>query len=214
LKSLSAAVLAAFCAAAPAKAQDHQADFDFYVLALSWSPSFCRSEAGEENPRQCDGDTPYGFIVHGLWPQFERGYPEYCPTRYPDRVPREMGEPYFDIMPGMGLIGHQWRKHGTCTGLSPADYLETTREAFERVTIPEIFGGDEPLRDTPEDFEAAFIAANPALEETGIAATCRSGDLAEIRICLTRDLAFRACPEVDADACERPEITLPPIDDR
>lgn len=207
---LGAVLLAAL--STPATAQQEQSAFDFYVLSLSWSPSFCRSDEGDANPLQCGDGSAYGFIVHGLWPQFERGYPEYCASDHPDRVPLEMGEPYFDIMPGMGLIGHQWRKHGTCTGLSPADYLDKTRRAFERIAIPEAFGSGEALSDAPEDFEQAFIAANRGMGETGIAVTCESGDLAEIRICLTRDLAFRACPEVDASGCKGGEITLPPID--
>ena len=88
--------------------------FDFYVLALSWSPSYCAAEGPDANPQQCGVDKDYAFIVHGLWPQFEKGYPSRCATRIPDRVPNDLARSMVDIMPSFGLIGHQWRKHGTC----------------------------------------------------------------------------------------------------
>ena len=50
--------------------------FDYYVLALSWSPEFCHSHPANA---QCSGH--FGFVVHGLWPQFVDGYPEHCSTQ-------------------------------------------------------------------------------------------------------------------------------------
>lgn len=85
-------------------------DFDFYVLALSWSPSYCLAEGANANQQQCAEDRDFGFVVHGLWPQFESGYPEFCPSRQPDRVPSQLGRNVIDIVPSMGLIGHQWRQ--------------------------------------------------------------------------------------------------------
>src|SRR5205823_13549256 len=59
--------------------QNEPGQFDFYVLALSWSPSFCEAsgERGTPPQQQC-GARPYSFVVHGLWPQYERGFPEFC----------------------------------------------------------------------------------------------------------------------------------------
>ena len=72
--------------AGPASAQDRRQNtagaFDFYVFSLSWSPSFCAS-AGERGgvsksqQIQCGGERPYAFVVHGLWPQYEKGFPNY-----------------------------------------------------------------------------------------------------------------------------------------
>ncbi|WP_245409859.1 ribonuclease T2 family protein [Pararhizobium haloflavum] len=205
------AAIAVLCLCPPALGQAQSASFDFYVLALSWSPSFCRSDEGGGNAFQCgEQSTDYGFVVHGLWPQHEHGYPEHCESRHPDRVPEETGKPYFDIMPGMGLIGHQWRKHGSCTGLSPQSYLEATREARDAVHVPaslQSMRGD--MRVDPQAVEAAFIGANPGLEANGIAVTCDRDNLREIRICLTKELGFRSCPEVDADGCRRHDIGFP-----
>ena len=55
-------------------------DFDFYVLALSWSPSYCAIEGDGADPAQCANGRPYAFVVHGLWPQYEKGYPRDCET--------------------------------------------------------------------------------------------------------------------------------------
>ena len=196
--------------ALPAASQELAGDFDFYVLALSWSPSYCETEGGG-NRLQCGAEADYGFIVHGLWPQFESGYPEFCETDYPERVARETGEPYFDIMPGMGLIGHQWRKHGSCTGLDPKTYLETMRAARGRIVVPEeLSDAQSAMTIAPDAVEAAFIEANPGLSSDGMAAVCSAGNFSEVRICLTKDLDFRACPEVDADGCRQPLVEMPP----
>src|SRR5438874_4074521 len=74
--------LAAFgMASAQDRRQNTPGEFDFYVLSLSWSPSFCEQASERGNDRrsgaQCGG-RPFSFVVHGLWPQYERGFPEYC----------------------------------------------------------------------------------------------------------------------------------------
>jgi ribonuclease T2 len=186
--------------------------FDFYVLSLSWSPTWCADNDAGGKTLQCRYGENNGFIVHGLWPQKDRGYPEFCPSRQPDRVPESLGRAVLDIIPSMGLIGHQWRKHGSCSGLSQKDYFTVTRAAWERLNIP---AGLTPERDgsrlAPDAVETAFIAANPGLERKGIAVTCDDGRLEEIRICMTADLSFRTCPQVDRVACRAKSIEQPPI---
>src|SRR5690606_25053211 len=110
---------------------------DFYVLSLAWSPSYCALHGPGAPDQQCGEAQDRAFIVHGLWPQFEHGYPESCENEHPQRVPYALLEPMLDIMPSSGLIGHQWRKHGTCTGLDQEGYLRATRQAFHRIAVPE-----------------------------------------------------------------------------
>lgn len=184
--------------------------FDFYVLSLSWSPTWCMDNDAAGRGEQCRRGRNAGFIVHGLWPQFVRGYPEYCRSREPDRVPATLGSQYLDIIPSMGLVGHQWRKHGSCSGLSQRDYLAATRAAFARVAIPDSLEEASGARLGTEAIEAALVAANPGLTERGIAVTCDGGRLDEIRICMTPGLDFRDCPEVDRNACKAKSITQPP----
>ena len=185
------------------------AGFDFYVLSLSWSPSYCAAEGEDASRQQCDTKKPHGFIVHGLWPQYERGYPTDCPTDRPD-VPQATLRSLYDLIPSAGLIGHQWRKHGSCSGLSQEDYFGALRAARERVAIPGAYANPATPRELdPDAVETSFLADNAGLPADGIAVTCDRRYLREVRICLTRDLAFRGCPEVDRRACQLPEALMP-----
>ena len=185
--------------------------FDFYVLSLSWSPSYCEAEGEAANRQQCDVARPYAFVVHGLWPQFERGYPEDCATDQPD-VSNQTLRTLYDIMPSAGLIRHEWRKHGACAGLSQDDYFAVLRAAREKVVIPAEFRRLDAYRTLdPDDAEGAFLKANQELPADGVAVTCDRRYLREVRICLTKDLAFRPCPEVDRRACRLPKVVMPPV---
>lgn len=187
--------------------------FDFYVLALSWSPSYCASFGERANKQQCEADEPFGFVVHGLWPQYESGYPTACPTDRPLSVPRSLSDSMLDIMPSTGLVRHEWREHGTCSGLTQAEYFEVTRLAFEKVAIPGSFETAGSIRTIdPERVEEAFISANPGLSGNAVAVTCDRRYVRDVRICMSRDLStFIACPEVDANACEKEGAVMPPL---
>ena len=203
--------LAFCCATLPAATAGNVAgEFGFYVLSLSWAPSYCASAGAQANRQECGRDARYGFVVHGLWPQNAQGYPESCPSKFASRVPLGLGRRYFDIMPGMSLIGHEWRVHGTCTGLDQASYFRLVRKAREAVRVPSEFMPAAPARSIdPARVEAAFIAANPGIGRDGIAVTCRDRRIEEVRICLTKSLRFRSCPQVDAAACDRPRASMP-----
>lgn len=212
MRRLAALLLALFLGApATAAAQDRPGEFDFYVLSLSWSPTYCAVEATAADGLQCGPGRSHGFIVHGLWPQRERGYPEFCraePRRAPAREVRAM----LDLMPSEGLVRHQWEKHGTCSGLTPEGYFALTRQARARLAIPaELRSPASRAVADPDAIEAAFLRANPGLPPDGIAVTCGLQRLDEVRVCLTRDLAFRSCPEVDARACRAGRVTVPPV---
>jgi len=183
--------------------------FDFYVLALGWSPSFCRLQDPDGRSSQCADNRDLGFMVHGLWPQFERGFPESCRSDQPQRVPGEIVDTIFDLMPSAGLVGHQWRKHGTCTGLTQREYFAVVREAFDRVALPAAFGAAGQSRLSPRQVEAAFMAANPGLSAAGVAVTCKGGMIEDVRICLSHDLGFRDCPGVDARSCNAASMSVP-----
>jgi ribonuclease T2 len=185
--------------------------FDFYVLSLSWSPSYCEAEGEEANRQQCAATRPYAFVVHGLWPQFERGFPERCPTDEPD-VSNATLRTLYDIMPAAGLIRHQWTKHGSCSGLDQDDYFAVLRAARETVSIPQEFRRLEAYRTLdPDDAEAAFLKANPSLPRDAVAVTCDKRYLREVRICVTTELKFRSCPEIDRRDCRLAKVVMPPV---
>jgi ribonuclease T2 len=186
--------------------------FDFYVLALSWSPGFCEASGDVKGRRQCRSGASLGFVVHGLWPQTERGYPAFCEPggRSPSRPALEHAQ---GVFPEEGLARYQWRKHGTCTGLSPAEYFQSARRARDLIRIPDRL--DRPSVDTrvlAPEIERAFMQANPGLRPEMIAVECGRRIFQEVRICLNRDLrGFRSCPEVDRAGCRSTAIVVPAV---
>lgn len=187
--------------ATPATAQGEAAgDFDYYVLALSWTPSWCAIEGDARGAENCAPGQGYGFTLHGLWPQYETGWPSFCPTtqRAPSRAMTAAEAPLYG---SSGLAWHQWRKHGTCTGLAAPDYYRLAALAYDRVTRPELLRRlGEPVRLPAQVVEDAFLEANPTLTDAMLTTTCRDGRLQEVRPCLTRDLEPRACaPDIARD---------------
>src|SRR5215217_3616878 len=120
LISLALVVVSAGMAVAQDRRQNAPGEFDFYVLALSWSPSYCDA-AGERAPKQQCGARPFSFVVHGLWPQYDRGFPEYCQVPAP-RLDRNIVSSMLDVMPAPRLIFHEWDRHGTCSGLRSEEH--------------------------------------------------------------------------------------------
>jgi ribonuclease T2 len=191
---LAALALAAAPGFSVARAEGEQAGaFDYYILALSWSPAWCALEGDARGAGQCDPRHDFGFTLHGLWPQAERGWPSYCRTAARPATRAETAK-MTDIMGSPGLAWHQWRKHGTCSGLAAAAYFDLARRAYEAVALPERF---EPLttdlRLPALAVEDAFLDANPGHARDTITVTCAEDRIEEVRLCLTRDLRPRPC---------------------
>lgn len=210
-----AALMLCAAPAAPGAAQDTRqnepGNFDFYVLSLSWSPSFCDA-AGERAQQQPEcQDRPYAFVVQGLWPQYERGFPEYCRVPAP-RLDRGIVSSMLDLMPAPSLIFRGWDRHGTCSGLSARAYFETIRKARAVVKIPpEYIDVKSTLTLAPNEVEDAFVRANPGMTRGAIAVSCDEQRLREVRVCLSKDLKYHECPEVDGRSCRREQIVVPPM---
>ncbi|MDW4550968.1 ribonuclease T2 [Defluviimonas sp. D31] len=195
--------------AAPALAEGEPAgDFDYYILSLSWSPTYCALEGDKRGDSQCDPARAYSFTLHGLWPQFESGWPSWCRT--PERDPsRGQTRAMADIMGSAGLAWHQWKKHGRCSGLAPKAYFDAARQAYGRVKIPDALARlDRDLRLPAHVVEEAFTEANPGLAAPMITITCKAGRIQEARICLTRDLGFRPCGADAARDCRMPDALM------
>ena len=185
--------------------------FDFYVLSLSWSPGFCATGGDATRRDQCRRGAEIGFTVHGLWPQYGRGYPSDCPgAGRPDRAALAQTD---GVYPDEGLARYEWRKHGTCSGLSPSAYFAAAKAARDTVSIPARFQdphGDQTL--APADVERAFTEANPRLRPGMLAAICQRGTLDEVRVCFSRDLTtFQACPEVVGEGCRDATLSVPAV---
>jgi ribonuclease T2 len=185
-------------------------EFDYYLLSLSWSPAFCLQSP---SAAECNGPRRFGFIVHGLWPQNEHGWPENCAgSELPDNVVQGIS----DLMPARGLVYHEWSAHGTCSGLDPADFFALLRRAYESIAIPAPFTRRSgAIEQSPSAITAAFFQANPRLQPDSVVPTCsRQGAprLREVHVCFSRDLTPRAC-SADAlrEACRASSVIVPPI---
>jgi len=185
-------------------------DFDFYVLSLSWSPGFCETSGAEKHRSQCNEGSGLGFVMHGLWPQYESGFPSDCGPagRSPSRIALEDAK---GVYPDLNLARYEWRKHGTCSGKSPTDYFADARRAREAMEIPQPFrAASDKQTWTPIDIERAFIASNPKLRPDMMAISCRRGVLEEVRICFSKDLReFHTCTEVSRGSCRTRELRVP-----
>lgn len=212
------AAFTAFCVAGMARdaaAQNAAAnlpgDFDFYVLALSWSPGFCDTIGIGRAHAQCASGAHLGFVVHGLWPQYVRGFPLDCEGIHsPSRLALDTVR---GLYPDEGLARFEWRKHGTCSGKSPTDYFADVRKAREAIVIPPQFRDAGKTQNwTPLDIQRAFIAANPRLRPGMMAVECTQGEFEEVRICFSKDLHnFVVCPEVSRHFCYTQQITVAPM---
>jgi|APMI01.1.fsa_nt_gi ribonuclease T2 len=225
IKFLAAAALAALALGsttfvtstfvAPAQAQESRGaspgDFDFYLLSLSWSPAFCNDGGARKARNQCAVGRGLGFVVHGLWPQYTRGFPTECglADRSPSRIALEGAQ---GVFPEEGLARYEWRKHGTCSGLSPTDYFSAVRKARDAVKIPPPFQKATQAQTwTVVDLERAFIAVNPGMRADNISVSCRKGQLSEVRVCFTKDgRGYQSCPNLGRGACRGRDFTVPP----
>ena len=216
--TFACALLSAGQAPARDRRQNEIGNFAFYLLTLSWSPSFCDASAERaagDQPRrrsrneQC-GERAHSFVVHGLWPQYERGFPEFCQIPAP-RLSRKIVLSMLDLMPSPQLIFREWDRHGTCSGLPARAYFDNVRRARASVKIPEQYLGlQDPLTVTPTDVKDAFIKANPGLTRESISVACDAKRLNEVRICMSKEFKFQDCPEVAQRSCRRDKLVMPP----
>jgi ribonuclease T2 len=204
--------LAALCWAGAGRAEGERAgDFDYYVLSLSWSAAWCTLEGDGRDDPQCDAGRGLTFVLHGLWPQYEDGWPSFCRTTERDPTRGDTAA-MADIMGSAGPAFYQWKKHGRCSGLSAKRYFDTARQAFASVTVPDFFAlVDEPLTLPANVIEDAFLEANPDLSPDQITITCKAGRIQEARLCLTRDLEPRRCGADVRRDCQQADAILEPV---
>lgn len=185
--------------------------FDYYVMSLSWSPTWCAIEGDARRSPQCDAEADFGWVLHGLWPQYHRGWPSFCPTV--ERAPsRAMTRDMADVMGTSGLAWHQWNKHGVCSGLSAEDYFALSRQAYGTIVRPEVFRTLDRAVTLPASMvEEAFLKVNPQLEPDMITITCKDGRIQEARICLSRTLDPVPCGADVVRDCTAKDALLEPI---
>jgi ribonuclease T2 len=200
------------------KRTDVAGNFDYYLLVLSWSPTHCMTASPGKDDMQCarrDGQR-FGFILHGLWPQYEKGYPERCRAPWRPFVPEPVIASLRDVMPSRGLVIHEYRTHGTCSGLKPAPYFALARKLYDRIKIPKRYQNPFDMQFVgPREVLGDFLSANPGLKPDMIAVMCGgSGNrLSEVRICMTKDGRPRSCSSsaLPHAPCRADKMHVPPV---
>lgn len=205
--SLTLAV-AALCSACflPAHARSQQkgqpGHFDFYLMNLSWSPEFC---AIQGTSPECKAHP--GFILHGLWPQNNDGtYPVFCSDEPGPADPQQD----LDITPDLGLLQHEWAKHGTCSGVGPQRFFAMEHTAFHSLRIPsQIADLHQEISMTPDRILGLFAAANPDFPANSILLSCGHNQLTAVEVCFSKDLKPIACQNLRACHANSVKITPP-----
>jgi len=188
--------------------------FDYYDLVLSWSPTYCETGGTKRRDQQCLSQRPFAFVLHGLWPQYNRGYPSSCWLKKRPWISKDVINSMLDIMPSKGLIIHEYKKHGTCSGLSPEKYYQLSRYLYNKIKIPPLYKGAlKPMMRSPKEIENDFLIANPELKPEMISIVCGKRRLKEVRICFSRSGDLRNCGqnEYQKKLCRLPKVYVPPM---
>lgn len=214
---LACACLAAALLSGPASSRDSRSgQFDYFVLSLSWSPTYCAGPEGAGDPQQCGPGRRYAFVVHGLWPQYrDGGWPESCEGSR-NWVPDSVIAATLPIMPSKRLIIHEWRKHGSCSGLSVENYFRAIRLLFQELRIPARYLSPQaPIRTTPDQLVLDFVKTNRGLTEDMISVQCGNARdtarLSELRICIDRTGRFGQCGRNAERQCRAQILLMPPV---
>lgn len=192
-----------------AQAGDVPGRFDFYVLALSWSPDYCA--ARPQDAEQCG--RPYGFVLHGLWPQYQRGYPADCSS---EPLQPQIERQFAGLYPSRKLYRHEWQKHGSCSGLTQPQFHQLAASLKARVRIPAAYlAPAQPLRRSLPQLKADIAAANPWLPASAISVACSGAGrfLQEVRLCVDKQgAAAVTCSEqmqhAEARSCGQPDLLV------
>jgi ribonuclease T2 len=200
LVTVFASLIAAACTSSPHNAelresavsqQEPSAGFDYYLLSLSWAPNFCADHSGPAT--ECGTGRQAGFVVHGLWPQAERGRLDE-PCQHTSPVAEDVVRYALNFYPDAGLVQHEWQCHGVYSGLSARDYFTAVGQAYGLLKVPP--GIASLTQDTHQNAAAiaqGFEQASSAPAGSFVT-SCHDGELVAVEACFTRDLKLRACP--------------------
>jgi len=123
----------------------------FLVYSVTWQPTFCKkspSTAGCDHP-------PQRFMTHGIWPYSEsigdrtNRHPQFCTKAYACKDGSACAEGDGDMKSVLsndslralvtrepeGMLAHEWKKHGTCSGKTMQSYFQDFVKFRKVVTI-------------------------------------------------------------------------------
>lgn len=171
------------------------------LLALSWSPEFCKRNGDKAEHRlQCSGEAgKFGFILHGLWPDVAgKRDPAYC--RPAKALPKSLIRQHFCMTPSPDLLQHEWAKHGTCATDNPERYFKAASLLYSALKFPDMDYLSR-RRVTVSSLTAAFASRNPGLRPNMIAVKMdNQGWLQDVRLCLDANMRPKPCSPEDRGA--------------
>lgn len=175
--------------------------FDYYLLNLSWSPEFC---ATHRTAAECPQHR--AFTLHGLWPQNNNGaYPQNCSNAPGPADPSQ----YSDLYPDPGLLQHEWKTHGTCSGLSPDAFFTLARQAVNSVAIPtQLTSLNHQASMPPSQILDLFSTSNPTFPRSSLALSCGNNYLTAVEVCMSKTLQPISCGSIPT--CRANTVRIPP----
>lgn len=209
------AILVIFCVMTFAFGRKHSkggqqgsASFDYYLLSLSWAPNYCASHPTDSSS-ECKAGNHTAFVLHGLWPSSNNNpmQPLSCAPARP--VASDIVQHMMEYFPDKGLIQHEWAKHGTCSGLTSAQYFGKVEQAFKAVQVPDRYKKlNHSQQISVHDVEQEFAQANNAPAEA-FRLSCHAEQLVALEACLDKDLHYQECP-ANARECPSSQVKLAP----
>lgn len=173
-----------------------------WVLALSWSPEFCyqkSKEGSSDKFSQCAENK--AFVVHGLWPEKEVSH---CLSE--NEISQRALQEASDVFADKGLMRHEWKKHGACSGLNSDEYFSKAEAAFRALNL-ETENSQEKTLDK-ESYLEELKKRNPSLNPQNVALMCSGRHLRELRVCLDSAFKMTACSSSLRSSCPRGTLVI------
>jgi len=149
---------------------------------------------------------------HRAWPVAavrKRGLPKQCAPARP--VAGDIVTRMLPIMMDAGLVQHEWRDHGTCSGADASDYFDLVRRAYAAVKVPKPYRTlSRPIGVSPGEVQNQFAQANPSFPRDAFRAQCGGNELSEVHVCFTKELQPRACGPHEK-SCALGEMRMLPL---
>jgi ribonuclease T2 len=185
-------------------------EFSYYVLVLSYAPSFCSQPTASKDPGECGLGRHLSFVVSGFWAQGATGRGlENCSNG--PLAPATINV-MLKYMPVASLIQHEWQLHGSCSGLSQDDFFSAVRNARDSLVIPsDLNEPSQQLERSPAQIESSFAAANTSFPAKAFRTSCYGdGTIQELRVCFDKSLSPRPCGSAIGE-CSLPTVKIPPV---
>lgn len=177
---------------------------DYYVLALSWSPEYCKMHKQQGMQCKKQPQQAYRFVLHGLWPSIDK-------TCTQERLSDAVINSTLPFIPSKRLIEHEWEKHGRCSGYNPKQFFDLSIQAYEKIKIPSYFNDvNTSTIKKVGDIKELILQKNPNLKCDSIRVVNVNKEFSELRVCLDKSLQSINCPFPPISNSNTEVVIVPP----